>query len=379
LTVTAEDDEIVVTGVLIKPKPDTSGALSLGRWVNRVAYVPPSAPDPLAEEGGNQLPQTVSFELIDGDLIVKLPGYDFTVKLPAADWARMGAAERAGFIKMMAEFRDSPMLVETLNNLQTEDASQIIIRYDTVIHRADGTTMAYPPGRAGQMSAIYNTNPDGSTNDANIKPGTAVIININANLVPDSNGTYATHPLPNGQLTTITFAWVLAHELRHTFYPGSSLAEENQTQLDAEQMVNQVFQTPGANETSAIDYLSSQTFIGSIHGDTATGTGAGDVLSGLSGNDVLSGAGGDDLVRGGVGADQLNGGSGDDVVIGGAGMDQLSGGTGSTSCRAAWMQTSIFRQRASPPRASSIQVESTGSPSGPTISTRSSSPAGRTR
>ena len=308
-------ETITVTGTRIQRfEHDDGGAAELWQQLFWSVYV--QGGDPFQQHGGNETPEGVRFEMINGDVIIRLPGYSFTLKVPAADWARMGDAERAGFIKMMTEFRDSQMLVETLDKLQAERPGEVVIRYDNVIHRSDGTQIPYPEGRAGQLSATYDPN-----DNSKILAGSTVVINVNSTLVPNSQGVYPMEPMPDGRLVVVSFAWVVAHEIRHTFYSGTLPGEEMRVRTDTETMMDQLFNTPGSIERPAQDYLDSQTFVGSRHGDTAMGTGGIDTLSGLSGNDLLNGGAGDDLVMGGAGMDVLSGGTGSNYVLGGLDAD----------------------------------------------------------
>ena len=209
-----EDDTIVVTGRLGRTDPEIGG-FTLSRWLEWAVYVPRNAPDPLTEEGGNELPQVATLEMIDGDLIVRLPSYSFEIKVLAEDWARMGAAERAGFIKMMTEFKDSPMFVQTLDNLQAQNPGSVVIRYSSQIHSANGApAVDFPQNQVGNLSTV----PDPS-DPSRIAAGSAVVISITSSLLPN-NGIYPMERMPDGSLVQITLPWVIAHELRHTFYAG---------------------------------------------------------------------------------------------------------------------------------------------------------------
>jgi hypothetical protein len=312
-----EGEVLVVTGTRFHDGDDDpmGGTGDFGEWLFW-SVSPFGAQDPFDQYGGFDQVRIGMFDLVDGNLIIRLPGYDFPLKLPAEDWARMNEDDRAAFVKMMVELRDSPMFVETLDRLATQHPGEVVIRYDNVIHQANGNTIPFPDGRAGQVSIVPDPN-----DSSKILSGSTVVINVNSTLVPNSQGIYPTEVMPDGSLVAVTFAWVVAHEIRHTFYPGAAPGEESQVRLDTETMLNQIFYTPGAIEREGQDYLDSTTIIGSHYNDTASGTSGVDVLSGLSGNDTLNGGGDDDLVMGGAGMDVLSGGSGNNYVLGGLDAD----------------------------------------------------------
>jgi hypothetical protein len=50
-------------------------------------------PDALDPDGTDQIVTTSTFSLINGALVVHLPGYDFPIKVPAVTWERMSSAQ----------------------------------------------------------------------------------------------------------------------------------------------------------------------------------------------------------------------------------------------------------------------------------------------
>lgn len=292
-----ENDDIHVMGTRVRGDPTIKPS---GWWVNFASVVPPSFLSLTEQPQGEEVARVVSISLIDGDVIVRLPGYDFALKLPAADWANMSRDQRGAFIKMMSEFRESPKLLESLDHLAQHNVSEVIIRYDDVIHNADGTTSPWSNGDRGFISYSARAGSRG----VDITDGTAVVITINSDV----------------SRTARAFATTLAHELRHPVVPGIDI-DEGPVEQDAEDIWSDIFNTPGSSERSGQDYLDGETFQGSRYGDNAVGTSASDTLAGLSGNDILNGAAGDDLILGGAGMDRLSGGSGSNVVMGGLDAD----------------------------------------------------------
>jgi hypothetical protein len=112
----AAEETIIVTG----KKLTTAGAIG-GGFTGPIllSYYQQSTPELFEQEGGKDTVTTASFSLVNGDLIVRLPGYDFPIKVPAATWSKMGDAQKGAFLKLMTEFSQSPELVGFLNHLQS--------------------------------------------------------------------------------------------------------------------------------------------------------------------------------------------------------------------------------------------------------------------
>jgi phosphodiesterase/alkaline phosphatase D-like protein len=72
----------------------------------------------------------------------------------------------------------------------------------------------------------------------------------------------------------------------------------------------------------------SNSIIGTKHGDHLDGTSSADVILGAGGNDLLQGRDGDDYLDGGDGNDFVRGGKGNDNIFGRDGNDFLNGGDG---------------------------------------------------
>ena len=310
-----EAEEIVVTGTRIKAKSDDAVDWLM---LSLATYVPSTAPDIFGQNGGGDVLQVVQFARIDGNVVVTLPGYSFTLKIPAADWDRMTPQERGEFIKMMNEFHESPMLKATFDSIEASGVSQVVVRYDSVVHTSSGGTEAWNAGQYGEVKITYGQNADGSQDTTKI---VGVVININPQLVPGPDGTYDNWTNTQGETVPISFALVFAHEVRHIFYAGTGSGEEQQVRSDADQIIDDIFSTPNSSERSVQDYLEGQTFIGSMHNDNVAGSSSGDTLSGLSGSDILDGGAGNDLVMGGSGMDRLSGGTGSNLVMGGLDAD----------------------------------------------------------
>jgi|GEM_PF-6773999 len=308
-----EEKEIVVTGVRLKTTDDPGG----GDFFGYVTYTPRNILV-FGESGGGEQFELVKIGMVDGGVHVRLPGYDALFRVPAADWARMSPEQRGEFIKMMTEFRESPGFIAILDSIQAGGGQDVVFRYDSVVHTPTGGTEPWNAGQYGEAKITYANNPDGTPGTTTI---TGIVININSLNVPGADGTHDMWTNTQGESVPITFGLVLAHELGHARYPGVTAGEEQQVRIDADQIVDDIFNTPSSFERSPLDYYNSETFVGSRHSDTSTGTSAGDTLSGLSGNDTLNGAGGDDLVMGGVGMDQLSGGTGSNLVMGGLDAD----------------------------------------------------------
>ena len=164
-----EGEEIVVTGTRFRRYEEEDGGAS-ETWSQMFWSVFVREYDPFQQYGGNETPELAQFEMIDGDVYVRLPGYDFRLKLPAADWARMGDRERGEFIKMMNEFREAPGLVQSFDRAQADGLTHIEVRYDSLIHRADGSTREWGNLQYGHAS-ILTTNYETKI--------VAVVININ--------------------------------------------------------------------------------------------------------------------------------------------------------------------------------------------------------
>jgi hypothetical protein len=309
-----ETNDIIVTGARFRGDATVKPS---GWWVNFATVQPPSFLNLFEERGGEETSRIATFDNIDGDLIVKLPGYSFTLRVPAAEWASMGERARGEFIKVMIEFRDSPMLTAAFDTAEAGGLLRITVRYADMVHSPTAAPEAWGPNQAGEAKVEYAKNAD-LTEDLTRIDG--VTININPAIVR-GDGNLFTWPNTQGENVLVTMALVLAHEIRHIFYPGRDPSEEGPVLRDADQIMDDLFNTPNSAERSLEDYLGGQTFQGSLYGDNAVGTSAGDTLAGLSGNDILNGAAGDDLVMGGAGMDRLSGGSGSNIVMGGLDAD----------------------------------------------------------
>lgn len=295
-----KEQEIIVTANEVTSQPSVEGG---GGWLNFATYSPSPLIDLFAQTGGGDEPEFAQIQMINGDIVAKLPGYDFSIKILAADWNRLSKAEKGAIIKTLSEFSQSKLLVDTLNHFQNEHVSEIIIRYDSKWLGTDGITRPFNSDQEGLISySIAEPSEGQPIDDTNIVAGSKIVINLNSNLV---NGSYV--------------AEALLHELRHPAVRGYGGNDDPQIEREQDIMYNDIFR--GANERSAEDYIDGLTFVGSKGNDIVAGGTAGDTLSGLSGNDDLDGGAGDDLVMGGAGMDRLSGGTGSNLLIGGLDAD----------------------------------------------------------
>jgi hypothetical protein len=294
---TEDEGEIVVTGTRIASEIITSG----GWYIHYASFLPVSFLNLFEQPQGEEVARVVSISIINGDVVVRLPGYEFGLKVPAADWADMSRDQRGAFIKMMSEFQESPKLLEALNHLAEHNVSEVIVRFDDMIHQVGANPIPWPGDDKGAISYLAEPGSRG----VDIRNGTAVVITINSDVVRSAR----------------EFATTLAHEFRHPVVPGFEGIDEGPVEHDGKQIWSDIFDTPNSTERSGQDYLDGVTFIGSKHADAVTGSSASDTLTGLFGNDVLNGAAGDDLVLGGGGMDRLTGGTGTNVVMGGLDAD----------------------------------------------------------
>jgi hypothetical protein len=293
----ADDSNVVVTGKRLSVGGPTGGGFTSATVLT---YSQEPAPDVFEQDGGGETVVTTTFALINGNLVVHIPGYDFPIKVPAADWGDMSESEKGALIKLLTEFAQSPQLVQFLDHLQSEGVSEIVIHFDTHMHMLDGSERSFPDREA--VSQWARADPDGE--DTDLQQGTRLIISVDSSEVN----------------TGSRLAELIIHELGHPFY-GNSREDEAELITREGTIYDQIFNTPGENETSPQDYYEGTTVIGSHYADNVTGGTANDTLSGLSGNDVLNGGGGNDLVLGGSGMDQLSGGLGDNMVGGGLDAD----------------------------------------------------------
>lgn len=111
-------EEIVVTGTRrLSVGGPTGGGFGASTLLS---YTQQPSVDVFDQEGGGETVTTATFSLVGGNVIVRLPGYDFPIKVPAAAWNRMSDAQKGAFIKLMTEFSQSPELIQFLNHLQSE-------------------------------------------------------------------------------------------------------------------------------------------------------------------------------------------------------------------------------------------------------------------
>lgn len=304
----AAEETIIVTGKRLTTAGAIGGGFTGPILIN---YTQTPIPELLEQEGGKETVTTASFSLVNGDVVVRLPGYDFPIKVPAASWTKMSDAQKGAFIKLMTEFSQSPELVSFLNHLQSQGASVVEVYFDDDVHLLDGTT---DPFQMADMPEEVRWRSASSSDETDLASGTKVIITINSDLVDSPK----------------EFSEVLIHALGHPLH-GVSQADEDYLRSREGHIYDQIFNTPGERETRPQDYYEGLTITGSLHGDNVTGGTGNDTLSGLSGNDILNGGLGNDLVMGGAGMDRLSGGLGDNMVAGGLDADTYAPawGTGS--------------------------------------------------
>lgn len=302
-----EEEEIVITAKLkAEPESDPGGYYNwhISYTNNQWLY------DLFAQTGGGQTMQVIEITQVEGAVLVKLPGINFPLRVPSADWGRMSASERAAFLKTMTEFAESPKLKEALDHYSAEGIVEIEVHYDNQPYGLDGTTSgSFAPGEQGRV--VYSA--QSGSGGTNLTSGTKIVISINSSEV-------------NG---AAELSLTLLHELRHPFVPGVNGSDEAQVELDASRMYNDIWRTDGSLE-SLDGYSGSRTIVGSQYNDTATGSGGNDTMSGLSGNDSFNGGAGDDYLLGGAGMDHLTGGSGSNSLEGGLEADTYVSSVGST-------------------------------------------------
>lgn len=308
-----EAAEIVVTAPRLFETGGGGGSLgSYGPGISWSSLRFTPAPTPFEEWQGQSAPDYATFAQVKGNIVVRLPGYTFELKLPAAEWSRMSSDQKGAFLKVMNEFHQSPKFVEALNHLEINSVSQILINYGSTGEEYDGSVYRFLADQFGYVAYAVSANDDGSGTD--IAAGTKVVISINSRLV---NSGYE-------------FAKTLMHEIRHPVVPGKDGDDEWTLRNDESTMYSDIFNTRNEIERNSSDYLNGFTFFGSTGDDTASGGEAGDALTGGLGNDTLDGGGGDDLVAGGLGRDWLSGGTGTNSLSGGADADVYAPAPGAT-------------------------------------------------
>ena len=294
----ADDSNVVVTGKRISFDGPTGGGFTSATVLT---YSQEPAPDVFEQDGGGETVITTSFAMVNGNLVVRIPGYDFPITVPAATWEDMNADQKGALIKLLTEFAQSPQLVQFLDHLKNEGVSGVEIHLDDRAHLPNGSLTAFDASDTPEQ-VFWEKRP--GAEDTDLAPGTKVVITINSREVDSGR----------------EFAELVIHALGHPF-KGKSDADEDWLRTREGTIYDEIFNTPGANETSPQNYLEGTTIIGSHYADNVTGGTANDTLSGLSGDDVLNGGGGNDLVLGGSGMDRLSGGLGDNMVGGGLDAD----------------------------------------------------------
>jgi hypothetical protein len=300
-----EEEEIVITAKLkAEPESEPGGYYNwhISYASNQWLY------DLFAQTGGGETMQVVEITQVSGAVLVKLPGIAFPLRIPSADWVRMGKDERASFLKTMTEFAESPKLKQALEYYAAEGISEIEIHYDDQPFNLDGTRGAFRANQSGQVDYIAH-----NSAGTDLKAGGKIVISINSDLANSAS----------------KFSKALLHELRHPIVPGIEETDEGRVLLDAEQMYNDIWNTDGSME-SLEGYSGSRTIVGSQYNDNATGSTGNDTMAGLSGNDSLNGGAGDDHVLGGAGMDVLTGGAGANSLEGGLEADTYVSSVGAT-------------------------------------------------
>ncbi|HEX6374126.1 MAG TPA: hypothetical protein VFZ91_00230 [Allosphingosinicella sp.] len=187
--------EIFITGKKIVAGGATGGG---NNAATILSYSQQPMPDVFEQVGGEETVTTVTFALVDGNIVVRLPGYDFPIKVPAASWKAMSDGQKGAFIKLMTEFSQSPELVSFLNHLQSEGVSAVEVFFDDVVHLPDGTTDPFEIVDTPEEVRYWGNKSD----PTDVTPGTKVVVTINSRVVSD----------------TREFAEVLIHGLAHPFY-----------------------------------------------------------------------------------------------------------------------------------------------------------------
>jgi len=300
-----EEGEIIYITAKVKGETEPEPAGSYDYYVtytnNQWFY------DLFAQTGGGQTMQVIEITQVAGTVRVKLPGFDFLLTVPNADWGRMSSSERAAFLKTLTEFAESPKFKESLEHYAAEGISEIEIHYDDVRYKLDGSVAAFRSDQYGYVEYIAHNNAG-----TDLKAGGKIVISINSALVNSAS----------------EFSKTLLHELRHPIVPGVE-TDEFQVEADASRMYNDIWKTNGSTE-SLDGYSGSRTIVGSQYNDTATGSAGNDTMSGLSGNDTFNGGAGDDYLLGGAGMDHLTGGTGANSLEGGLAADTYVSSVGAT-------------------------------------------------
>ena len=297
------EETIVVTGTRPAPAPNQGGGVSGG--TGHISTLITIEENLFSQDGGDLLSTTVQISVVNGSVVVIIPGYDFPIKVPAEAWNDLTPAQKGAFIKIMTEFFESPRIVHALDHLDAEGVTEVQVYFDTRVQYPDHTQPSEPFKTGEHGRAAWA--PVDENNPTDLIAGSKVAITINRAVVGSD---------------WVDFAKTLLHELLHPLY-GRGPAVEAELDTIEDQLYTEIFtRASGAPpETTPQDYYDSQTFVGSRFDDNAT-TGTGnDTLAGLSGNDILNGGAGNDYVMGGVGMDRLTGGTGDNTVAGGLDAD----------------------------------------------------------
>lgn len=109
------EETIIVTGRRLSDGGSTSiasGGSGVPLAATILSFSQQPKPDAFQQEGGEENIITTSFAMIDGNVVVRLPGYDFPIKIPAATWDRMSSTQKGALIKLFTEFSQSPHLVQ---------------------------------------------------------------------------------------------------------------------------------------------------------------------------------------------------------------------------------------------------------------------------
>jgi hypothetical protein len=292
-----DGQEILVTGR--RPQEDEPG-ISAEQFASLLQLVQP-LPNLFDQTGGGSTAVSVSISLINGNLVVRLPGYNFPIKVPAATWEHLNEAQKGALVKLFTEYSQSPELVQFLDHLKNQGVSEVEINYDTKAHNLDGTVTSFQPSTSPENVKYSVVD---LAHQTDLVEGTKVIITIDRSKVSTAN----------------EFIELVIHALGHPLHGNSDAAEEYLRQREGI-IYDQIFHTHGEHETSPTDYYNGMTVAGSMYNDNVTGGTGNDTLAGLSGNDILNGGLGNDLVMGGAGMDQLSGGLGDNMLVGGLDAD----------------------------------------------------------
>jgi hypothetical protein len=143
----------------------------------------------------------------------------------------MSSAQKGAFIKLMAEFAQSPRLVEFLNHMQSQGVSEIEIHFDNKMHHLDGKIGPFETLDTSEQ-VEWEKAPN-QNDETDLKLGTKVVISINSNLVHSDT----------------RFVELVIHALGHP-YMGISEADEAWLRTRESTIREEIFNTPGATEAT---------------------------------------------------------------------------------------------------------------------------------